>query len=178
MAEPVDPHLDVALTVYLPALRVLRDYDEGLLNEAPAGADPAWTLSYDDARRVIDGVRARFPDDALFGAERGDGLRGVVETLYQGFAGHELYPTVQAKGANLLYLIVKDHPLSDGNKRSAAALFVHFLAHNGQLRDAAGRARITNNALAAITLMVAMSDPKEKETMIALVQRMLLEDAG
>lgn len=166
------------LAGYLPSLRVLRDYDEGLLDEAPAGADPTWTLTYDDARAVIDGIRDEFPDDTLFGAERGDALRGVVAAIYQGFAGHELYPTVQSKAANLLYLIVKDHPLSDGNKRSAAALFVHFLAHNGQLRDAAGGARVTNNALAAITLMVAMSDPKEKETMIALVQRMLLEDAA
>ncbi|UUT35253.1 Fic family protein [Microbacterium elymi] len=82
------------------------------------------------------------------------------------------------KAANLLYLVVKDHPLSDGNKRSAAALFVHFLAHNGALADAAGTARISNNALAAITLMVAMSDPKEKDVMIALVARMLTEEAS
>lgn len=166
------------LTGYLPSLRVLRDYDEGLLDDQPNGDEPTWTLTYDDARGVIDAIRDEFPHDTLFGAERGDGLRAVVATIYQGFAGHELYPTVQAKAANLLYLIVKDHPLSDGNKRSAAALFVHFLAHNGQLRDAVGRSRITNNALAAITLMVAMSDPKEKETMIALLQRMLLEDAA
>lgn len=163
---------------YLPSLRVLRDYDEGLLDETPGGADPTWILTYDEARAVIDEVRASFPDDALFGVERGDALRGVVATIYQGFAGRELYPTVQAKAANLLYLIVKDHPLSDGNKRSAAALFVHFLAHNAQLQDAAGRARMTNNALAAITLMVAVSDPKEKQTMVALVQRMLLEDGS
>ncbi len=163
---------------FLPSLRVLRDYDEGLLDETPGGADPTWALTYDDARGVIDEVRGSFPDDTLFGIERGEGLRGVVATIYQGFAGQELYPTVQAKAANLLYLIVKDHPLSDGNKRSAAALFVHFLARNGQLHDAAGRARVTNNALAAITLMVAMSDPKEKATMVALVQRMLLEDGS
>jgi prophage maintenance system killer protein len=68
---------------------------------------------------------------------------------------------------------VKDHPLSDGNKRSAAALFVTFLERNGALTDAAGRPRIANNALAAITLMVAMSDPKEKDLMIALIVRMI-----
>ncbi|HAM13174.1 MAG TPA: death-on-curing family protein, partial [Microbacterium sp.] len=83
------------------------------------------------------------------------------------------YPTVQEKAANLLYLVVKDHPLTDGNKRSAAALFVHFLARNQVLDDARGVARISNNALAAITLMVAMSDPKEKELMIALLVSML-----
>ena len=157
---------------YLPSLRALRDYDEG---EIPVvdGDVPTWTLTYDEARAVIDEVGAEFPADALFGGERGDALRGVVATIYQGFGGVDLYPTVQEKAANLLYLVVKDHPLTDGNKRSAAALFVHFLARNQVLDDARGVARISNNALAAITLMVAMSDPKEKELMIALLVSML-----
>lgn len=80
---------------------------------------------------------------------------------------------MQEKAANLLYLIVKDHPLSDGNKRSAAALFVHFLARNDALIDVNGEVLVSNNALAAITLLVAMSDPREKELMIALILRML-----
>ncbi|KQZ07613.1 death-on-curing family protein [Agromyces sp. Root1464] len=160
------------LSGYLPGLQTLRDYDDGTI-VPPAGDAPTWTLSYSDPRAVIDHVRAEFPDDHLFGRERGDALRGIVATVYHGFAGRDLYPTVQDKAANLLYLVVKDHPLSDGNKRSAAALFVHFLAHNGVLADDLGRPRITNNALAAITLMVAMSDPKEKDLMIALLMRML-----
>lgn len=109
---------------YLPGLRTLRAYDEGEIAET-VGIPPSWTLTYDEARAVIDRVGAEFPDDALFGGERGGALRGVVETIYQRFGGVELYPTVQTKAANLLYLIVKDHPLTDGNKRSAAALFVH-----------------------------------------------------
>jgi prophage maintenance system killer protein len=165
------------LSGYLPGLRTLRDYDDGTI-VPPAGDAPTWTLSYADARAVIDHVRAEFPDDHLFGRERGDALRGIVATVYQGFAGRDLYPTVQDKAANLLYLVVKDHPLSDGNKRSAAALFVHFLAHNGVLADDLGRSRITNNALAAITLMVAMSDPKEKDLVIALLMRMLAGDGS
>lgn len=80
---------------------------------------------------------------------------------------------MQAKAANLLYLVVKDHPFTDGNKRSAAALFVHFLARNNALDDDRGVPHISNNALAAITLMVAMSDPREKELMIALIVSML-----
>ena len=161
---------------YLPSLRTLRDYDEGEI-PASGGDAPTWTLTYDEARAVIDEVGAEFPTDALFGGERGDALRGVVATIYQGFGGVDLYPTVQEKAANLLYLVVKDHPLTDGNKRSAAALFVHFLARNGVLDDASGIARISNNALAAITLMVAMSDPKEKELMIALLVSMLCGEA-
>lgn len=96
----------------------------------------------------------------------------------QGFAGQDVYPSVEEKAANLLYLVVKDPPLYDGNKRSAAALFVTFLARNGILYDSDGNLRITNSALAAITLMVAMSDPKEKELMIALLIRMITEGAS
>jgi len=157
---------------YLPGLALLRDYDEGAIAAAPSAA-PDWTLTLDEARAVIAQVGAEFPDDRLFGTERGAALAGIVETIYQGFGGHDLYPTVEEKAANLLYLVVKDHPLSDGNKRSAAALFVTFLARNGLLLDADGRRRISNNALAAITLMVAMSDPKEKDLMVALLIRMI-----
>lgn len=164
------------LADYLPGLTLLRDYDEGQLDAAPV-AVPGWTLTLDEARAVIARAAAQFPRDALFGRERGDALAGIVETIYQGFGGQSLYPTVEEQAANLLYLIIKDHPLSDGNKRSAAALFVTFLARNGLLREVGGRARVTNNALAATTLMVAMSDPSEKDLMVALLIRMLTEDA-
>ncbi|MGM7670362.1 Fic family protein [Microbacterium sp. A93] len=84
---------------------------------------------------------------------------------------------MEEKAANLLYLVVKDHPLSDGNKRSGAALFVTFLSRN-EILERAGGAIINNNALAAITLLVAMSDPKEKELMVALITRMIAENAA
>ncbi len=164
------------LAEYMPGLTLLRDYDEGRI-DATLGAVPGWALTLDEARVVIAQVASEFPDDALFGTERGDALAGVIGTIYQGFAGQDLYPTVEEKAANLLYLVVKDHPLSDGNKRSAAALFVTFLARNGQLAGIGSVPRITNNALAAITLMVAMSDPKEKDLMIALLVRMVTEEA-
>lgn len=165
------------LAGYLPGLTMLRDYDEGNINALP-DAIPGWTLTLDDARTIIEQVGAEFPADSLFGRERGDTLAGVIAAIYQGFDGQDLYPTVEEKAANLLYLVVKDHPLLDGNKRSGAALFVTFLARNSILNDAAGRPVISNNALAAITLMVAMSDPKEKDLMVALVTRMLSGDAA
>ncbi|MFT4258316.1 RhuM family protein [Microbacterium sp.] len=158
---------------YLPGLRLLRDYDEGDLGTV-RGRVPAWTLTLDEARDVIAQVRDDFESDRLFGQERGDALAGVIGTIYQGFAGEELYPTVEEKAANLLYLIVKDHPLSDGNKRSGAALFVTFLSRNGVLEGTSDNA-INNNALAALTLLVAMSAPKEKGLMIALITRMIAE---
>jgi len=158
---------------YLPSLKLLHDYDEGDLGEI-RGRAPAWKLTLEEARAIITRLREDFPSDALLGRERGDALAGVIGTIYQGFAGQEIYPTVEEKAANLLYLIVKDHPLSDGNKRSGAALFVTFLSRNGVLKGAGGSV-ISNNALAAITLLVAMSDPKEKALMIALITRMISE---
>lgn len=143
------------LSHYLPGLRTLRDYDQGHIEPAP-GTAPHWTLNYEEARAVVDQIAAEFPEDALFGGERGGAFRGVVETIYQGFGSQDLYPTVQEKAANLLYLVVKGHPFSDGNKRSAAALFVHFLARNGSRNDRSGVPMIANNTLAAITLMVAL----------------------
>ncbi|MGO2140720.1 MAG: RhuM family protein [Leucobacter sp.] len=133
------------LAEYLPGLTLLRDYDEGAVETQPK-AVPGWTLTPDEARAVIRQVAAEFPADTLLGRERGDALEATVATIYQGFAGHELYPTVEEKAANLLYLVVKDHPLADGN-----------------------------NALAAATLMIAMSDPGEKDLMIALLVRMLAD---
>ena len=118
---------------------------------------------------MIDELAAQFPENTLFGRERGEGLQGIVQVIYQGFAGQEIYPTAEEKAANLLYLIIKDHPLADGNKRSGAALFVTFLSKNGMLEGAG----ISNSALAAITLMVAMSEPREKELMVSLIMNML-----
>ncbi|KAE8128798.1 MULTISPECIES: RhuM family protein [Bifidobacterium] len=163
------------LAAYLPGLELLRDYDEGRIATSPHEV-PGWTLTINEAREIIAGLKQAFPDDDLLGNERGDRLQAVVEAIYQSFAGQDLYPTVEEKAANLLYLTVKDHPLIDGNKRSAAALFVTFLAKNGVLDDAEGRPGITSNALAALTLMVSMSDPKEKDVMIALLIRMISKD--
>ena len=105
------------LAGYIPSLTLLRDYDEGAV-EAQPSAVPDWALTLDEAREVIRQLAAEFPADGLLGRERGDALEGIVATIYQGFDGQPLYPTVEDQAANLLYLVVKDHPLSDGNKRS------------------------------------------------------------
>jgi hypothetical protein len=160
------------LSSYLPGLELLRDYDAGRISVSP-GMTPDWTLTIDEARQVIMGLKQAFPRDDLLGNERGDGVQAIIGSIYQSFDGRDLYPTVEEKAANLLYLMVKDHPLSDGNKRTAAALFVTFLDKNGILNDSEGHKRITSNALATLTLMVSMSDPKEKDIMIALVTRMI-----
>lgn len=165
--------LGEVLTYYLPSLRLLRDYDDGVITQQSEGRSPLWELGHEDAQAIIALLREEFPDDALLGVENGDGLQSVVATIYQSFAGQDLYPTLEEKAANLLYLVVKDHPLADGNKRSAAALFVEFLDRNAALYQADGVARVSNNALTAMTLMIAMSSPQEKDLMVALIQRMI-----
>jgi prophage maintenance system killer protein len=160
------------LVHYIPGLQLLREYDEGHF-QIPVGAVPGWELTIEEARTIINRVGKEFPEDRLFGHDPKGNLDGTIGAIYQGFGGQDIYPTVEDKAANLLYLVVKDHALADGNKRSAAALFVTFLERNGILRDDDGKRRISNNALAAITLMVAISDPSEKDLMVALITRML-----
>ena len=163
------------LSDYMPSLALLRDFDEGNIESLPA-AVPAWILTLDEARSIIDRLAKEFPDDRLLGKERGDALDAVIGAIYQGFGDQELYPTVEEKAANLLYFVVKDHPLADGNKRSAAALFITFLDRNNALLNSDGSMRIAHNALAAITLLVAMSDPTEKDLMVALIIRMIVPE--
>lgn len=166
--EAIVGGLAEVISQYLPSLQLLQQYDDGELGR-PEGTEPTWRLTYEEARSVINELAGQFQENTLFGQERGEGLKGIVEAIYQGFAGHDLYPTTEEKSANLLYLIIKDHPLGDGNKRSAAALFVTFLSRNGLLKGSG----ISNSALAATTLLVAMSEPREKELMISLVMNML-----
>ena len=162
------------LSAYIPSLQTLRDYDEGTLSASEStGNAPVWQLTHADAQAIIARARSEFSQDRLFGLENGDKLKSVVATIYQSFAGEDLYPTTEQKAANLLYLMVKDHPLVDGNKRSAAALFIEFLSRNNLLFSADGTPLVSNNALAAMTLMVAMSNPKEKDLMVALVERLI-----
>ena len=162
------------LSAYIPSLQTLRDYDEGTLSDSEStGNAPVWQLTHADAQAIIARARSEFPQDRLFGVENGDKLKSVIATIYQSFAGEDLYPTTEQKAANLLYLMVKDHPLVDGNKRSAAALFIEFLAQNNLLFSADGTPLVSNNALAAMTLMVAMSQPQEKDLMVALIERLI-----
>jgi prophage maintenance system killer protein len=175
LARATDPEVagvaDI-LAEYLPSLQLLRDYDDGAFVDLP-GAQPNWHLDIAETRSVIEQLRERFPHDTLLGNERGNALEGVIGSIYQSFGGQDLYPTVEEKAANLLYLVVKDHPLSDGNKRTAAALFVTFLARNDALLDEEAQPRFTNNALAATTLLVAAGQASEKELMVGLITRML-----
>lgn len=154
---------------YLPALELLARYDEGIVEE-PRCVRACWELSYEDARAFVEGLPFYRASD-FFGRERDGSFKGIVRGLYQSFAGQELYPSVQSKAANLLYQVVKDHPFFDGNKRCAAALLVYFLYKNGLIGPDC--LRVGPNALTAITLMVALSAPTEKDAMVSLVENLL-----
>jgi len=160
---------------YAQTFLLLQRYDEGLLTDPEA--QPGGTLrAVDEARTALDGLKAELmarEATDLFARDRGDGLASLLGNLEQSVFGEPAYPTVEAKAAHLLYFVVKNHPFSDGNKRSAAFLFVDFLYRNGRLLNAAGEPVINDVGLAALTLLVAESDPANKETMIRLIMNML-----
>jgi prophage maintenance system killer protein len=109
----------------------------------------------------------------LFGQERGGSFEGIIKGLYQTFGGKELYPALEDKASHLLYLVIKDHPFSDGNKRSASFLFVYFLNKSDYLYRENGERKISDNALVALALLIAESDPKEKEIMIKIIKNLI-----
>ena len=111
-------------------------------------------------------------DSNLFALERDEGLKEVIGTIYQSFDGKDLYPTIEEKAANFLYLITKNHTFIDGNKRIAATLFIYFLEFYNILYNENGQI-IDNNTLVAITLLIAQSNPKEKDILIDLVMNFL-----
>ncbi len=164
---------------FVRGLDILDRYDHESLQK-PQGkegqkAGKGWRLTYEEGIRIIGSLK--FGDESeLFGNEKDNSFKSAINAIYQGFDGKDLYPTDQEKAAHLLYFLVKNHAFFDGNKRIAAALFVHFLDKNGLLYTANGRMVIDNNALAAMTLMIALSRPEEKDTMCLLVTNMLESD--
>ena len=157
----------------------LQRYDEGLLNE-PSGQAGGQLPSPDEAMQAIQELKqsliARGEATELFAQLREDGLASILGNLDQSAFGEPAYPTIESKAAHLLYFMVKNHPFTDGNKRSGAFLFVDFLHRNGRLINSKGETIINDTGLAALTLLVAESDPKQKETLIRLIMNMLAQE--
>jgi len=156
----------------------LQRYDEGLLDE-PSGQSGGRLLSPEEAMVDLGALKEQLIDrneaTDLFARPREEGLVGIFGNLEQSVFGEPAYPTIESKAAHLLYFVVKNHPFTDGNKRSGAWLFVDFLHRNGRLLNAQGEAVINDTGLAALTLLVAESDPKQKETLIRLIMNMLVK---
>ncbi len=163
-------------STYSKALDILKKYDRGEL-KILARKKPVFILKYEEAKKVVEDLKkVLFPakkNSSLFGQEYRGKLKGIIGALYQTFGARELYKTLEEKAAHLLYFLVKDHPFVDGNKRIAAFLFVYFLHKNKYLYKKGGERKINDNALVALTLLTAISNPKEKEAMIALITNLL-----
>ena len=156
---------------YSNALTLLDDYDHKTIIK-PKGTINNNIITYEDCIEIIN--KLRFNNDSnLFALERNEGLKEIIGTIYQTFSGNDLYPTTEEKAANFLYLIIKNHTFIDGNKRIAATLFIYFLDFYNILYKE-DKQIIDNNTLVAITLLIAQSNPKEKEILIDLIMNFLI----
>ena len=155
---------------YSRALDLLDDYDHKTLKKIDGNIDER-KIEYKECIEVINKLRFN-EESSLFAVERDKGLESIIRNIYQSFDGQDIYKSIEEKGANFLYLIVKNHVFTDGNKRIAATLFIYFLNFYGILyKD--GEQTIDNNTLTALTLLIAESNPKEKEVIIDLVMNFL-----
>jgi prophage maintenance system killer protein len=157
------------LTDYTYALDVLDKYDHQVLEIEGTSPKQLFQITYNTAMEAIRGLKDKFGGSSLFGNEKDDSFQGSLAAIYQTFGGADLYPSVEEKAANLLYFVIKNHSFSDGNKRIAAFLFVWFLEKNGILYRTDGSRRLADNALVALTLMIAESKPDEKDMMTRVV---------
>ncbi len=155
---------------YSNALNLLDDYDHKRIIK-PNGTINENKINYEDCMNIVN--KLKFSSDSdLFALERDNGVEAIIFDIYQTFDGKDLYSSIEEKAANFLYLIIKNHVFIDGNKRIAATLFIYFLEfYNLLYKD--GKQVIDNNTLVAITLLIAQSNPKEKEILVDLVMNFL-----
>ena len=159
---------------YAYALDLLDDYDHQRVTIRKTSRRKGKAISYDEAIRVIDQMRIQFGDSAVFGREKDKTLHSSLNTIMQSFDGKDLYPSVEEKAAHLLYFLVKNHSFVDGNKRIAAALYLRFAEKNQLVYDKQGHKRVADNALVAMTLMIAESKPKEKAVIAAMLTNLIV----
>lgn len=158
---------------YTKSLNLLDDYDHRKINKIKGTLDNR-VVKYKDCLEVI--KKLRFSDEStIFGVERQHGLESIINDIYLTFDGKDVYSSIEEKACNFLYTLVKNHPFIDGNKRIAATLFIYFLNYYDLLyKD--NKQVIDNNTLAAMTLLIAESNPKEKEILIDLTMNFLHSD--
>lgn len=158
---------------YAYALDLLDQYDYQSLKIHATSGKGKYQLTYAEAIKQIELTKKYYGNSDLFGNEKDESFKSSISTIYQTFDGKDLYPTVEEKAANLLYFITKNHSFTDGNKRIAAFLFLYFMERNGILYDENGRKRIADNALVALTLMIAVSRPEEKDIMVKVAVNLI-----
>ncbi len=163
---------------YTKTLSLLESYDKDSIDDFE-GYKSEYILTYEETKKVLNEVKTNLIEKneatKLFANEKAGELKGIIDNLYQTFGGVELYPSIEDKASHLLYFIIKDHPFNDGNKRSASFMFIYFLDKCNYLYKQNAEKKINDNALTALTLLVASSDPKEKELLIKLIKHMIFE---
>ena len=155
---------------YSKALDLLDDYDHKTLKKIQGNIDER-KIEYNECIKIINKLKFN-EESSLFAIERDRGLESIIGNIYQSFSGQDVYKSIEEKSANFLYLIIKNHVFTDGNKRIAATLFIYFLNYYGILYKNEKQI-IDNNTLTALTLLIAESNPKEKEVIIDLVMNFL-----
>jgi len=157
---------------YQKALHLLDEYDFQKLEIKKVTTQEKFRISYQKARQELDRLKAHYPT-TLFGLEKDQSFSGSIGAIYQSFDGKDLYPSIEEKAAHLLYFVVKNHSFVDGNKRIAASLFLWFLNENNILYHEDGSKRLADNALVALTLLIAESKAEEKDTMTKVVVNLI-----
>lgn len=158
---------------YTQALDILDDYDHQKLKISKTNLDEKFKIDYNSAKKVVKKLKEKFGGTSLFGKEKDQSFKGTVGALYQTFGKKELYPSIEEKASHLLYFTIKNHSFVDGNKRIAAALFLWFLEMNNYLYNKNGSKRIADNALVALCLLIAESNPKEKDVIVKVVVNLI-----
>ncbi len=161
------------ITDYVYALDTLDRYDYQTLSIESTTKKEPFRATYENAMSAINSLKEKFGGSQWFANEKDDSFKSSIGQIYQTFAGEDLYPSVEEKAAMLLYLVVKNHSFSDGNKRIAAMLFLWFMERNGILYGENGRKRIADNTLVALTLMIAESRTEEKDVMVKVVVNLI-----
>jgi len=159
------------ITDYAYALTLLDRYDHGTLAIEETTRVIRHIVTYEESMGIIASLKGEF--NGLFGIEKDQGFKSALGAIVQTFGGEDLYPSVEEKAANLLYFVVKDHAFSDGNKRIAAAIFIYFLGMNGILYRPDGGKRLADNALVALTLLIAESRPDEKDIIVKVIVNLI-----
>jgi death-on-curing family protein len=164
------------LANYSKTLTLLEQYDKEKLSLIK-NTKGKFILKYEEAINVISKIKkdliARKEASDFFGRENSDKFKGILGNIYQTFDRKELYPSLEEKSAHLLYFIIKDHPFVDGNKRIASFLFVYYLDKNDFLYRSTGEKKINNNTLTALAILIAISDPSEKDKLIKVITNLL-----
>ena len=165
------------ITEYANSWILLTKYDNHQISAPKNISRTKYVMTYDEAVVAIESMKRQLAkklgDSDLYGRQRQDGLLAIIGALYQTYARKPLYPSIEHQAAHLLYFVIKDHPFVDGNKRIGAYLFIYFLSRTNYLLKKNGEKKINDSALVSLTLLVAESDPKEKDVIVKLIMNFI-----